>query len=227
VVPPLSRLDPEPSPRQVRRGQLLRAALVLGAVAQLAVAIVLAVGQGPSPTRRQVTIVAPADAVSGAPTTTTTAPPPVVVEAPPATSAPPPPEPTIVYGAVSGVIGAGAGGKARADLRDEAGNTWHSEADGRGGYRFDRLPPGRYQLILSAESAPGPCPPEGPCVGTAVSMSKRVIEIGPGQDLREDYSAYGPTGPPAPPVATTVPATVPSTTPVAPSTTTSTTTARR
>jgi hypothetical protein len=194
----------------------VRAALVIGAVAQLAVAIVLAVGSSSEAVRRQVTIVAPADSVSGVPTTTSTAPPPVVVEQPPATTAPPAPERTIPYGAVSGVIGAGAGGKARADLRDEAGNTWHSEADGRGGYRFDRLPPGRYQLILSAESAPEPCPAGGPC---GVSMSKRIIEIGPGQELREDYPVYGPTGPPVP--TTTAPPTVP-----LPTTTTSTTVAR-
>jgi hypothetical protein len=222
VVPGVSSLDPERSPRQVRRGQLLRWALVTGAVAQLAVAIAVAVGSGTDPGgRRQVTVIAPADQVTEvAAAATTTTMPPVVVEAPTTTVAPP--APTVVPGAVSGVIGAGPGGKARADLRDEAGNVWHSEADARGGYRFDRLPPGRYQLILSAESAPAPCPPEGPCVGTASAISKRIIEIKPGQEVREDYPVYGPTGPAAP---TTVPAPTTTTTaaPTAPSTTSTTT----
>jgi hypothetical protein len=195
---------------------VLRWALVTGAVAQLAVAIAIAVGPGSDPARhRTITVVAPADAVSGLPAATTTTLPPVIVEAPTTTAAPVPP--AVVPGAVSGSIGAGPGGKARADLFDEAGNTWHSEADARGGYRFDRLPPGRYQLILSAESAPAPCPPEGPCVGSAMAISKRIIEIKAGQEVREDYPVYGPTGPATPttiaaPTTTTTAAPTPSST---------------
>ena len=223
MVPGVSSLDPEFSPRQARRGQLLRWALVTGAVAQLAVAITVAVGSGTDPGgRRQVTVVAPADQVTEvAAAATTTTMQPVVVEAPTTTVAPPA-APAVVPGAVSGVIGAGPGGKARADLRDEAGNVWHSETDAQGRYRFDRLPPGRYQLILSAESAPAPCPPEGPCVGTATAISKRIIEIKPGQEVREDYPVYGPTGPAAP--TTTAAPTTSTTAAPTPSSTTSTTT---
>ena len=195
---------------------------MVGAVAQLAVAIVLAVGPGTDPGRhRQVTVVAPADAVSNVAAATTTTLPPVVVEAPTTTAAPAPPAP-VATGAVFGVIGAGAGGKARADLLDEAGNRWHSEADGRGGYRFDQLPPGRYQLILSAESAPEPCPPGGPCTGSAMARSKRIVEVKPGHEVREDYPVYGPTGPAAP--TTTVPPATTTTAAPTPSSTTSTTT---
>jgi hypothetical protein len=221
-VTSVSALEPDRDPRKERRGQLVRAAVVIGAVAQLAVAIVLAVGPANDPARqREVTLIAPADSVTGVAPATTTTSPPVVVEVPTATTAPPPAEEPVAPGAVSGVIGAGPGGKARADLRDEAGNTWHSETDSHGGYRFDNLPPGRYQLVLSAESAPEPCPPGSPCTGTALSMSKRVIEIGPGQELREDYPVYGPTGPPAP---TTIPTTTPPTTAPLPTTTTTTVT---
>ena len=218
----VSSLDPDRPDAGLRRGSIVRWALVVGAVAQLALAIVLAVGPGTDPDRhRQVTLVAPADSVTDvAAAATTTTLPPVVVEAPTTTAAPAPPPP-VATGAVSGVIGAGAGGKARADLLDEAGNTWHSEADGRGGYRFDRLAPGRYQLILSAESAPEPCPPGGPCTGSAMAMSKRIVEVKPGHEVREDYPVYGPTGPAAPP--TVLPTTTTTAAPT-PSSTTSTTT---
>ena len=218
-----STLEPERSPRQVRRGKLLRWALVIGAVAQLAVAIAITVAPGADSARhRQIVVVAPADAVTGvsAAAATTTTLPPVVVEAPTTTAAPA--QAVVSPGAVAGVIGAGPGGKARADLLDEAGNVWHSEADSRGGYRFDNLPPGRYQLILAAESAPAPCPPEGPCVGSAMAISKRIIEIKPGQEVREDYPMYGPTGPAAP--TTTVLPTTTTTAAPTPSSTTSTTT---
>jgi hypothetical protein len=218
----VSPLEPDRSPQQIRRGQIVRWAVVIGAVAQLVVAVVLALGQGADPSQQgQLTVVAPAGSVTGEPTTTTAPPVPVVVEIPTATTAPAPP-PTVALGAVFGVIGAGPGGRARADLRDEGGNTWHSEADSHGGYRFDRLPPGRYQLILSAESPPEPCPPGGPCTGTAMAISKRIIEIGPGQTVREDYPVYGPTGPSLPTTTTTAAPSVP-----LPSTTTTSTTAKR
>ena len=216
-MPSLSALEPDHRPR---RGQLVRAALVVFAVGQLVVAVVLAVGPGTDPDRhRQVTLITPTESATGLPVATTTTLPPVIVEAPTTTAAPAP-APTVPPGAVFGIIGAGAGGKARADLQDEAGNTWHSEADSRGGYRFDRLAPGRYQLILSAESAPAPCTPDGVCIGSAMAISKRIIEIRAGQEVREDYAVYGPT---SPAVATTT--TAPTTTTAAPpsSTTTSTT----
>lgn len=200
----------------------MRVLVVVAAVSQLIVAIVLAVGQAPDPgTTQSVTAVAPADSVRAVPATTTTTMAPLVVEAAPvAPAALPEASTTVAKGAVAGVIGAGPGGKARADLRDEVGNTWHSEADGRGAYRFDQLPPGRYQLILSAESDSAPCPPNEACIGSATAMSKRVIEIRPGQELREDYPVYGPTGPAPAPVTTTTP----STAPLAPATTTTSTT---
>jgi hypothetical protein len=200
----------------------VRWALVVGAVGQLVVAVVLAVGPGTDPARhRQVTLVTPADAESarGLPAATTTTLPPVVVEAPTTTAAPAA-VPVVPPGAVFGVIGAGPGGRARADLRDEVGNTWHSEADSRGGYRFDRLPPGRYQLVLSAESAPEPCSADGVCTGSAMAISKRIIEIKAGQEIREDYPVYGATGPALPPT-TTAPTTTTTASP--PSTTTTTT----
>ena len=186
---------------------------MVAAVAQLVVAIVLAIGQrGPGPEPDEVTVVAPAGSVQETEPTTTTTLPPLVVEATPDPApAPPAPPPTVATGAVWGVIGAGPGGTARADLRDEAGNTWHSEASSTGVYRFDRLPPGRYQLILSAESAAAPCEPDGTCIGTALAISKRIIEIGPGQELRHDYLAYGPTGPPLPTTTSTT-AALPTTT---------------
>lgn len=203
----------------------MRVLVVVAAVSQLIVAIVLAVGQAPDPgVTHSVTAVAPVDSVRAAPATTTTTMAPLVVEATPVAPAPVPETPTTVAtGAVAGVIGAGPGGRARADLRDEAGNTWHSEADSRGAYRFDQLPPGRYQLILTAESDSAPCPPNETCIGSATAMSKRVIEIRPGQELREDYPVYGPTGPAPAPVTTTTSTTTP---PAAPTTTTSTTTPR-
>lgn len=220
MVPPDSIVDPLPG--QHGRGRLVRALVVVAAVSQLIVAVVLAVGQAPDTgTTQSVTAVAPAESVRAAPATTTTTMPPLVVEAAPAAPTAVPETPTTVArGAVAGVIGAGPGGRARADLRDEAGNTWHSEADSQGAYRFDQLPPGRYQLILSAESDSAPCPPNEACIGSATAISKRVIEIRPGQELREDYPVYGPTGPAPAPVTTTTPSTIPP----APATTTSTTT---
>lgn len=188
--------------------------MVAAAVAQMVVAVVLAVGQGTNEADvRSVRTLAPAGAVAQSPvsTTTTAPPPPVAVELPPPSAAPGAPAPPAA-GAVFGVIGAGPGGKARADLRDAAGNTWHSEASSTGAYRFDGLAPGQYQLILSAESAPAPCTPDGTCIGSAMSMSKRVIEISPGAEIREDYAAYGPTGPPLSTTTTTAPTTVSPTT---------------
>ncbi|MEY2476477.1 MAG: hypothetical protein QOG87_1792 [Actinomycetota bacterium] len=202
---------------------MVRWALVVFAVGQLVVAVVLAVGPGTHPDRhRQVTLITPAESSGGLPAATTTTLPPVIVEAPTTTAAPAA-VPVVPPGAVFGVIGAGAGGKARADLQDEAGNMWHSEADSRGGYRFDRLPPGRYQLILSAESAPEPCTPDGVCTGSAMAISKRIIDIKPGQEIREDYPVYGPTSPAVP---TTTPAPTTTTAAPPPSTTTSTTAPR-
>ena len=191
----------------------MRGALVIGAVAQLVAAVVLAINPDTDPNRHRVTIVAPADAVSDLPAATTTTLPPVVVVETPTTTAVPIPAPTEPPGAVFGVIGAGAGGKARADLLDEAGNTWHSEADSRGGYRFDQLPPGRYQLILSAEN------------GSGTAMSKRIIEVRAGQELREDYPVYGPTGP-AVATTTTAPTTTTTAAPLPPTTTSTSTAAR-
>jgi hypothetical protein len=202
----------------------VRALVVVAAVSQMIVAIVLAVGDGSTPVpSRAVTAVGASGPAEAVPVTTTTTMPPVVVSVPAVAAPAPLPSPTVATAAVHGVIGAGPGGKARADLRDEAGNTWHSEADSRGGYRFDGLPPGRYQLILSAESAGAQCGSDGTCVGTGLSISRRVLELGPGQEVREDYSAYGPTGP-APPPAPVTPST---TVVVPPSTTTTSTTAPR
>jgi hypothetical protein len=201
---------PQPGlgPRLLRRGAVVRALVVTAAVAQLVAAIVLALHQGtsPDPVRRVATL-APASVVGATVATTSTTMPPVVVEVPAAVPAAAPATTAVPTGAVYGVIGAGAGGRARADLRDEAGNTWHSEANTVGAYRFDRLPPGRYQLVLSAESGGTPCTPDGTCIGTAMAMSKRVIELAPGQEIREDYPAYGPTtpAPPVPATTTTVP----------------------
>lgn len=196
--------------------RVVRSLVVLVAVSQLAVAMVLALGREPDPVSdRGVAVVVPTQSVQEAAATTTTTMPPVVVELPRGVPAPPAPPTTVARGAVSGTIGAGAGGRARADLYDEAGNQWHSEADSQGNYRFDGLPPGRYQLILAAESAPAPCPPEGPCVGTALSVSKRIIDIRPGAELREDYAPYGPTGP-----ATTTTTAAPAVEPPATTTTT-------
>jgi hypothetical protein len=194
--------------------------VVVGAVAQLAVAIVIALHQGTRPLgQHQVTMVAPADAVRPEMPGTTTTAPPVVVEVTTTTKAPPTTAAPIATGAVYGVIGAGAGGKARADLRDGAGNTWHSEADRNGASRFDQLPAGRYQLILTAESGVVPCPPGGSCIGTAMAIARRVIDIRPGQEIREDYPVYGPTRP-AEPTTTTSSTAPPPSTPVPPSTST-------
>jgi hypothetical protein len=186
----------------VRRRTLVRAFVVVAAIAQLAVAIVLAVNQGTTPAQeREVATAMPAGAVGAAAPTSTTLPP-VVVEVPPATTPARPTTTVVPTGAVYGVIGAGAGGRARADLRDEAGNTWHSEASSSGEYRFDGLTPGSYQLVLSAESSAPACGSDGTCIGSAMAISKRVVEIRPGQEVREDYPVYGPTGP-APPATTT------------------------
>jgi hypothetical protein len=220
VVTPEPFRDPSQERSPVRRGTVVRAVVVIAAVAQLAVAIALALNQGTTPAQeREVATLVPAGAVGGAVATTSTTLPPVVVEV---SAAPIPASPTtaVPTGSVYGVIGAGPGGRARADLRDEAGNTWHSEASSNGEYRFDRLAPGSYQLVLSAESAAPACGSDGTCIGSALAISKRIVEIRPGQEVREDYPVYGPTGPAPPATTTTV-----VTDPPAPTTTTSTTAA--
>jgi hypothetical protein len=197
---------------RVDRRRIVRGLFAIAAVAQLVVAMVLVVRAIDDDTAR-IRLVTPAGvaqddpttsdvpvALSGDATTTSTAP---AALAPPETDVPEEPVAAAPQpGVISGVIGAGIGGTTSADLTDAAGHTWHRDGDPYGRYEFIDLEPGRYELVLTAETAPAPCAPEGPCIGSAVASSRDVIDLRAGEHREKDFPMYGPTVP-APSTTTT------------------------
>jgi hypothetical protein len=203
----------------IRRQRVVRR-LAAGALSlQLLVALPFAFRQGDDAGGRNVRVVAPAG--QDETTTTTIIELPIAVEAaeePTTTTVAPAASPSttaVRLGAVYGRIGAGEGGTGRATLDDQRGHTWEQQADSYGNYRFVDVTPGRYVILLWAESAAAPCTPEGTCIGTAVAFSgNEPFDVHPGEEVRRDFDMYGPTQP-ATTTTTLVPTSTTSTTAVA------------
>ena len=183
-----------------RRGYQIRhrrrAVRVAGAVlaVQLVVAVPLAFSASGPPQPRTLHVVADptATTTTAAPETTTEAPPPSTTT----TSARPRPTTTttIGTGSVYGTIAVGGDVIGKADLTDDAGRTWHQDADRSGAYRFDGLHAGHYQLTASVESPPS-CGTDG-CIAAMAMSSPRDVTVVARQAVREDFDLSGPTTPP-------------------------------
>ena len=77
--------------------------------------------------------------------------------------------------------------------------------DGDGRYRFDRVRPGDYDLLLWAEDAGPVCQPGQPCIGSALAVERRPITVRAGESHTDEwvypyddppmYSDQGPSAP--------------------------------
>jgi hypothetical protein len=82
--------------------------------------------------------------------------------------------------------------------------------DAGGHYSFGGVRPGAYDLSIYAESAPAPCQPEGPCIGSAVSMQQQPLLVATAHRYEVDWEyPYAPDpGPTATTTSTTTSTTV-------------------
>jgi hypothetical protein len=138
------------------------------------------------------------------PTTSTTAAPAAAARATTTTTATP------VMGQIFGVVrhlGIPIS-RARLGLSSGGAAVATTTTDGQGRYSFDGLRQAPYEVTMYAESAPVPCAPAGPCIGSAVSMEQRPVAVASSQRYQLDWEyPYSPDAPaPAP-----APATSPST----------------
>jgi hypothetical protein len=92
-------------------------------------------------------------------------------------------------GSVLGSVNGNWDGKNRLTLTAANGASLTMTTDQRGRFRFDDVAAGHYTLEAAMESASAPCPPDGPCVGTALTVEPREFDVRPGDVHREDFGA--------------------------------------